>query len=180
MPKIIFYLLLTHHFCIAQTTTTGLNMIYNKSNNYYEVWLKTSETANFSIGTSVVSIILPSVEVNQTLTIESFNGGAWSDANKNYDVGDKDFHGIVTNGQSDITYSVGTDILLFRFTLSTTCKEGIRLWEQDRDVAETPDGTEYISNFYFPAHHDYSLPSVNSAVISCCNPNVSPYSIIKN
>jgi hypothetical protein len=61
--------------------------------------------SNFSLGTSVVTIILPASEPNQTLTIVSDNAGLWSDENKSYDIGGKDYHGIVSIGQNNINYT---------------------------------------------------------------------------
>ena len=169
---IIFILLLKSNFAFSQTPAiTMLNCFYNYSNNYYEVRLKTNQISNFSLGTSVISIILPSTELNQALVIESINGGSWGDSNRSYDIGAKDYHGIVTNGQSNISYTADTSIILFRFKLSGACKEGVRLWQNNLDLAETPDGTEYVNNLYFPAYNDYSLPTPYGVLPFCNNPN---------
>lgn len=174
----------------AQTPTTAqTKLVYNLCQNRYEVYVMFNENGPVSIGTSLISIILPGTAANSHLTITPVNGGGWGDNSTSYDVGGKDYHGIVTTGQGSMAYgTAGSELLLFTFVApGNACIPNLRLWTSGLDLDQTPDGTDYISNIYTPANFNYILttnyggdPSCNCSMTSAglqdvtCNDDGTP------
>jgi hypothetical protein len=190
MKKIIFSvaLVLGALFSLnAQTATSAqTKIIYNSTSGRYEVYVRMNQAGPVSIGTSVISVILPSSAANTPLVITPVNGGGWANTSNSYDqAGGKDYHGVVTSGQSNMVYgAANTELLLFHFTLpGGGCMPGLRLWTTITDVDQTPDGTEYTSNLYTPANSNY-IQTTNYGVASppCCSstPTCHQTIVVKN
>lgn len=111
---------------------------FNEDNQRYEVYGKAdfADEQFFVGGGSQLSIILPTDLVDYPLTIQSMNGGPWTDNSQIYapsiDTGN-DYHGIATNG-SRMNFQPNEETLLFTFELpEKTDQKKVRLFDNEKD-----------------------------------------------
>ncbi|WP_461136865.1 Ig-like domain-containing protein, partial [Spirosoma lituiforme] len=132
----------TGHKAVAQNIDVTLK--YNTSTDLYEVYGRPTFTnARFGIGAgSQISIVVPSSTADNAITVNSVNGGAWSDGSRIYAPSADpahDFHGIATAG-AYATLAAGQEILFFTFSVAGGCSPSIRLFENSSDPSSSAPG----------------------------------------
>ena len=129
---------------LSQSTIT-IRMVYNTSQNRYEVYAKPNFTAKgFSFGPSQVSVVMPVAAPDEVLTIRSTSAGTWADNSmvlKPAVAPQSDFHGVSTQGgKADLTAT--QDILLFDFALKQGFLSGVRLFVNGSDPGSDKPGMQ--------------------------------------
>ncbi|MHA3786584.1 Ig-like domain-containing protein [Flavobacterium hauense] len=175
---ILKILLLAGLFMPAQylfSQQIDLTLKYVSANNVYEVYARPSFTQNnfFFGGGSQITVLLPASVSNVGIGVTSVNGGPWVDNSQIYaPAADAahDFHGIATNGAM-VNFTAGTELLLFRFSITEGCVSGARIFNNASDPQSAAAGMSgadfrnYLSNVF--DLQDYYGTNYNNSGTSC-------------
>ena len=163
---------------------------YNTTTSEYEVYGKPQQSGPFSVGGgSQLTVMLPASYANVAISsVTSVLGGPWADNTQLYAPSASpanDFHSITTNGTAPIiSFTAGQEHLIYKFTLTGGCVDGVRLY---RNAAEgtaprDPDsngagmqGSDF-ENYFAPVstgNQEYRANYANTGV-SCftASPNI--------
>ncbi|RYY51889.1 MAG: hypothetical protein EOO09_22700, partial [Chitinophagaceae bacterium] len=152
-----------------------LTLKYIPANNVYEVYARPDFSQNnfFLAGGSQISVLVPASVANNGISVASVNGGPWADNSQIYAPAadaSRDYHGIATNG-SQVNFTAGTELLLFRFSVSGNCVPGVRLYNNGSDPGSSAPGlngadfANYLSNVF--DLQDYYGTNYNNGGTTC-------------
>jgi hypothetical protein len=144
----------------AEPNFAEITMKQNPVTGRYEVFAKFDVDGPISLGMSMISIVLPAEAEDAMLSCQSSNGGLWVDLSRTHNENGFDYHGLISNGQSNIVCKANTEIKLFDFAVAGKPIKNVALWDIGKHIKETKDGTDYRSNFYVPKSAYYIIPQV--------------------
>ena len=163
---------------------------YNTTTSEYEVYGKPLQSGSFSVGGgSQLTVMLPASYANTAITsVTSVLGGPWADNTQLYAPSaspTNDFHSITTNGTAPtISFTAGQEHLIYKFTLTGGCVDGVRLYRNAAEGAAPRDpdsngagmqGSDF-ENYFAPVstgNQEYRANYTNTGV-SCftASPNI--------
>ncbi len=145
----------------AEPNFAETTLRYNAATDLYEVFAKFDTKGPFTLGMSMITIVLPAEVDNTMLSCQSSNGGIWVDLSRTHDENGWDYHGLITTGQAYFLFEANKEVKLFEFKIKNSKQlKGVHLWNNKTDVKQTNDGTDYRSNFYIAKSGYYLTPEV--------------------
>ena len=178
---LIFFALLLQGY-LVEGQDIDFNLRYNGAANVYEVYARPAFTDSgyFVGGGSQISIVLPEIIGNSPLSVNSANGGLWTDNSQVYapaaDPG-HDFHGVASNG-AFISFTSGVEILLFTFDIpGGGCAPDLRIFENGIDPNSAASGMgggdfeNFFANVFDPFNNNWRSNYLNSG-LTCPEPPV--------
>jgi hypothetical protein len=144
----------------AEPSFAEITMKQNPTTGRYEVFAKFDVDGPVSLGMSMISVVLPAEADDVMLSCQSSNGGLWIDLSRTHNENGYDYHALISNGQANIVCKANVEVKLFDFAVSGKQVKNVTLWDINRHIKETKDGTDYRSNFYVPKSAYYIIPQV--------------------
>lgn len=144
----------------AEPNFAEITIKQNLTTGRYEVFAKFDVDGPVSLGMSMISVVLPAEAEDAMLSCQSTNGGLWIDLSRTHNENGLDYHGFISSGQANIICKANTEVKLFDFAVAGKPVRNVALWDINKHIKETKDGTDYRSNFYVPKSAYYIIPQV--------------------
>lgn len=147
---------------------------YNATEAAYEVFIQSNfGQADYILGGgSQVSVVVPQSVDNTQFSVNSVNGGQWSDQTQVYSPTVSptlDYHSIATTGAM-LPIINGIELKLFTFTLPGGCVEGVRLFDNASDPSDIELNGADFSNAFFNLFGQAAYQGNYGATPVACSP----------
>jgi hypothetical protein len=185
MKNILRYLFLLLCFYLStvglQAQNVDYTVRYNFDDNVYEVYIRPDfgQTTFILGGGSQVSLVVPGATNDSPLLVTPVSGGFWSDQTQVFAPSANpaaDFHSVTTGG-SVIMLLMGTEQLMFTFTLpgASGCTDEVRLFENgtDPDSSEpSMGGSDFNQAFFDVFSAPYYQENYGDSPVNCTPPDI--------